>query len=78
MSTLFILAGHYQKPVIGPGQIIFAVLFLLAFVFILFWAFRKDKNVTLTHFGNSGILALTIGGAIILLILVKIILHQAQ
>lgn len=76
MNTLLIIASRYQKPEIGPGQLIFAGLFLIAFIAVVYWSFQKDKKITLTHFGNSGLLALVIGGGLLLMILVKIFLRQ--
>lgn len=76
MNTIFLSA--YQKPEIGTGQIVFALSFLIAFIFIIRWTFKKDSKVNNTYFGNAGMLALIIGGALLLIIIVKIILRQMQ
>jgi cbb3-type cytochrome oxidase subunit 3 len=78
LTTFFILLSRYQKPQIGPGQLIFAAVFLIAFIAVVYWSFSKDKKITRIHFGNSGILALAIGGGLLLMILVKIFLRQSN
>ncbi|MBX7203119.1 MAG: hypothetical protein IT240_09095 [Bacteroidia bacterium] len=78
MNLLFTLISRYQKPIIGMGQLIFTGLFLIAFVIVIFLAFRKEKQITKIHFGNAGMFALAIGGGILLMILVKIFLRQAN
>lgn len=61
---------------ITPGHWIFAGLFMLAFIGILFWSFQRDTKVTKRQFGNTGIVAIVVGGAVILLIIIKFALRN--
>jgi cbb3-type cytochrome oxidase subunit 3 len=61
---------------ISPGHWVFAAVFFIAFIGVLVWSFRKDKRINQAQFGNTGIIALLIGGGILLIILLKIILRQ--
>jgi hypothetical protein len=61
---------------ITPGHWIFAGLFMLSFIGILFWSFRKDIHVTRKQFGNMGLVAMIVGGAVILLIIIKFALRN--
>jgi uncharacterized membrane protein len=61
---------------ITPGHWIFAFLFLISFIAILSWSFMKDKKVNKPQFGNVGLVALIIGGSIIMLIIIKFALRN--
>jgi uncharacterized membrane protein len=61
---------------ITPGHWIFAGLFLISFILILAWSFLKDKKVNSRQFGNVGLVALIIGGSIIMLIIIKFALRN--
>ncbi len=61
---------------ITRGHWIFAGIFFVTFIGILVWSFRKDKGVNRQQFGNSRWLALTIGGILLLIALIKIVLRQ--
>jgi cbb3-type cytochrome oxidase subunit 3 len=61
---------------IGAGHWVFAMVFAVAFIGILFWSFRKDNKVHQSQYRNSGLIALILGGGVFLLILVKIALRH--
>jgi len=61
---------------ITPGHWIFAGIFAVAFIGILIWSFRKDSKINSTNYGNSGKVAIIVGGTILFLIMVKFILRQ--
>lgn len=71
-----ILLSSYVKPVIGPGQVAFALIFLIGFIIVIRWSFNKDRQVNRTNFGNAGLLALVIGGTLLLILIIKIIIRQ--
>nr|WP_298392309.1 hypothetical protein [Flavobacterium sp.] len=58
------------------GQLVFAVLFIIAFVFAMIYAYRKDKALhTMFYKGNYKIL-LGFFGFILLLFIIKISLKH--
>jgi len=61
---------------ITRGHWIFAAIFFVTFIGILIWSFGKDKRVNRQQFGNSRWLAITIGGSLLLIALIKIVLRQ--
>lgn len=61
---------------ITPGHWIFAALFAVVFIGILIWSFQKDKKVNTSSYGNTGKVAIIIGGTILLLIILKFVLRQ--
>jgi hypothetical protein len=60
---------------ITPGHWVFAAIFMLVFISGIVWSFRKDKTVNRSQFGNTNMLALIIGGGILLLIILKFALR---
>lgn len=38
---------------LGKGQIIFAIVFFIAFVVAMLWAYRKDKTINNIYFSKS-------------------------
>jgi hypothetical protein len=60
---------------ITPGHWVFAAIFMLVFISGIVWSFRKDKAVNRRQFGNTNMLALIIGGGILLLIILKFALR---
>jgi cbb3-type cytochrome oxidase subunit 3 len=66
-----------SNPVeIGPGKVIFALVFMLAFIAVLVWSFKKDKPINVKHYGNMGLAALISGGILILVIILKVIFRN--
>jgi hypothetical protein len=60
---------------ITPGHWVFAAIFMLVFISGIVWSFRKDRTVNRRQFGNTNMLALIIGGGILLLIILKFALR---
>jgi cbb3-type cytochrome oxidase subunit 3 len=60
---------------ITPGHWVFAAIFMLVFITGIVWSFRKDRTVNRRQFGNTNMLALIIGGGILLLIILKFALR---
>jgi hypothetical protein len=60
---------------ITPGHWVFAAIFMLVFISGSVWSFRKVKTVNRSQFGNTNMLALIIGGGILLLIILKFALR---
>jgi hypothetical protein len=60
---------------ITPGHWVFAAIFMLVFISTIIWSFRKDKAVNRRQFGNTNMLALIIGGGILLIIILKFALR---
>lgn len=60
---------------ITPGHWVFAAIFMLVFISGIVWSFRKDKTVNRRQFGNTNMLALIIGGGILLIIILKFALR---
>lgn len=63
---------------ISRGHWIFAALFILAFIGVLFWSFRKDRQTIQTQFGNAGIGAIVVGLILILIIIIKFALRNLK
>ena len=61
---------------ITPGHWIFAALFVLFFSIILIWTFKQEKKINAVNYGNSGKVAIIIGGVILLLMVIKFVLRQ--
>ncbi|MCB0819633.1 MAG: hypothetical protein KDC13_03345 [Bacteroidetes bacterium] len=61
---------------ITPYHWIFAGLFMVAFVAVMFYTYRKDRKVNRKQFGNTMWVAYLIGGGIILLIIIKFALRN--
>lgn len=61
---------------ITKGHWVFAGIFVILFIGLIIWTFRKEKRITKQQFGNIGIAALVVGGGILMLVLLKIILRQ--
>ena len=60
---------------ITPGHWIFAAVFIVVFVAGIAWSFRKDRAVNKRQFGNTSLIALLIGGGILLIIILKFALR---
>ena len=60
---------------ITPGHWIFAAIFIVVFIAGIAWSFRKDRNVNKKQFGNTSLIALIIGGGILLIIILKFALR---
>jgi hypothetical protein len=60
---------------ITPGHWIFAALFMLVFIGAIAWSFKQDKAVNRKQFGKTSLMALIIGGGILLLIVLKFALR---
>jgi hypothetical protein len=60
---------------ITSGHWVFAAIFMLVFISGIVWSFRKDRTVNRRQFGNTNMLALIIGGGILLLIILKFALR---
>lgn len=63
---------------ISRGHWIFAALFILVFIGVLFWSFRKDRRTIQTQFGNAGIGAIVVGLILILIIIIKFALRNLK
>jgi hypothetical protein len=63
---------------ISRGHWIFAALFILVFIGVLFWSFRKDRQTIQTQFGNAGIGAIVVGLILILIIIIKFALRNLK
>jgi len=61
---------------ITPGHWIFAILFAISFIGILVWSFRKDRKINTRNYGNTGKVAIIVGGTILFLIILKFVLRQ--
>lgn len=53
---------------VGKGHWIFALIFFIAFVVYMIWAYRKDKSVSRFHFNGSYLI-------IIFMILVLVLVY---
>jgi cbb3-type cytochrome oxidase subunit 3 len=60
---------------ITAGHWIFAALFLVVFIGVIAWSFRKDRTINKKQFGNTSFVALLIGGGVLLIIILKFALR---
>lgn len=58
------------------GQVIFAILFFIAFVFFVVRSYRKDRNLHRKNFKGVGWIALSFAAFIILLFIIKYVLNK--
>jgi cytochrome b561 len=61
---------------ITPNHWIFALFFIVAFIGILVWSFKKDRSINAKQYGNVTWVAILVGGGILLLIILKFILRN--
>lgn len=58
-----------------PGRIVFACIFVIAFIILMFYSYKKDANNNNKHYKNSAIyVAIGILSLIILLFLAKFLI----
>ena len=60
---------------ITVGHWIFAAVFLIVFIGVIAWSFRKDRPINKKQFGNTSFVALLIGGGVLLIIILKFALR---
>lgn len=60
----------------STGQLIFAVLFFVAFFIVIFFMYRKDKALRMIHYKNSRYVIYAFFIFLIILFLMKFILHD--
>jgi heme/copper-type cytochrome/quinol oxidase subunit 2 len=60
---------------IGPGHWIFALVFVIGFIFLMFFAYKDDIKKSPHYFRGSWKIALIVIGSIMVLVVIKILLR---
>jgi len=61
---------------ITPFHWIFALIFIITFIGIMIWSFKKDSKINKRNYGNVAWIAILIGSGILLLIILKVIFRN--
>jgi len=60
---------------VGTGHWIFALFFVIGFIFLMFFAYRDDIKKSPHYFSGSWKIALLVIGSIMILVVIKILLR---